>query len=68
MNSALLDLARQIRNGERSASAVLEATLARIRTADARYNCFTSLTEARARQEAAAIDARRARGEALPPL
>lgn len=68
MNSALLDLARQIRNGERSAAAVLEATLARIRTADARYNCFTSITEARARQEAAAIDARRARGETLPPL
>ena len=55
-----LGLARQIRDGERSASAVLEATLARIREADPRYHCFTSVTETRARQEAAAIDARRA--------
>lgn len=68
MNGAVLDLARQIRAGERSAAAVLEATLARIRAADARYNCFTAITESRARQEAAAIDARRARGETLPPL
>lgn len=68
MNGAVLDLARQIRAGERSAAAVLEATLARIRAADARYNCFTAITESRARQEAAAIDARRARGDTLPPL
>ncbi|WP_241116518.1 amidase family protein, partial [Achromobacter xylosoxidans] len=68
MNGAVLDLARQIRAGERSAAAVLEATLARIRAADARYNCFTAVTESRARQEAAAIDARHARGETLPPL
>ncbi|WZB69528.1 AtzE family amidohydrolase [Achromobacter xylosoxidans] len=68
MNSVALGLARQIRDGERSASAVLEATLARIREADPRYHCFTSVTETRARQEAAAIDARRARGEVLPPL
>jgi 1-carboxybiuret hydrolase len=68
VNGAVLDLARQIRTGERSAGAVLEATLARIRAADARYNCFTAITETRARQEAAAIDARRARGESLPPL
>lgn len=68
MSGAALDLARRIRAGEHSAVAVLDATLARIRTADARYNCFTAITEDRARQEAAAIDARRARGDALPPL
>jgi len=62
------DIARQIRAGERSAMAVLDATLARVRERDPRYNCFTALTETRARQEAAAIDARRARGEPLPPL
>nr|WP_277404249.1 AtzE family amidohydrolase [Achromobacter insuavis] len=61
-------MARRIRGGEHSAVAVLDATLARIRAADARYNCFTAITEDRARQEAAAIDARRARGDALPPL
>ncbi|MFY2641196.1 AtzE family amidohydrolase [Achromobacter insuavis] len=68
MSGAALDLARRIRGGEHSAVAVLDATLARIRSADARYNCFTAITEDRARQEAAAIDARRARGDTLPPL
>lgn len=68
MSGAALDLARRIRGGEHSAVAVLDATLARIRAADARYNCFTAITEDRARQEAAAIDARRARGDALPAL
>ncbi len=68
MSGAALDLARRIRGGEHSAVAVLDATLARIRAADARYNCFTAITEDRARQEAAAIDAPRARGDALPPL
>ncbi len=68
MSGAALDLARRIRGGEHSAVAVLDATLARIRAADARYNCFTAITEDRARQEAAAIDARRARADALPPL
>lgn len=68
MSGPAHDIARQIRNGERSAASVLDATLARVRERDPRYNCFTALTETRARQEAAAIDARRARGEALPPL
>ena len=68
MNGPALDIARQVRNGERSAAAVLDATLARVRERDPRYNCFTAVTESRARQEAAAIDARRARGETLPPL
>ncbi|MDH1177326.1 AtzE family amidohydrolase [Achromobacter mucicolens] len=62
------DIARQVRSGERSAVAVLDATLARVRERDPRYNCFTALTETRARQEALAIDARRARGDTLPPL
>lgn len=68
MSGPAHDIARQIRSGERSAAAVLDATLARVRQQGARYNCFTAVTESRARQEAAAIDARRARGEALPPL
>lgn len=68
MSGPAQDIARQVRAGERSAMAVLDATLARVRERDARYNCFTAVTESRARQEAAAIDARRARGEPLPPL
>ncbi|KRC70018.1 amidase [Achromobacter sp. Root83] len=68
MSGPAHDIARQIRSGERTATAVLDATLARVRERDPRYNCFTAVTESRARLEAAAIDARRARGEALPPL
>ncbi|AYD65695.1 AtzE family amidohydrolase [Achromobacter sp. B7] len=68
MSGPAIDIARQVASGERSALAVLDATLARVRERDPAYNCFTAVTEARARQEAAAIDARRARGEALPPL
>ncbi|MDF3856800.1 MULTISPECIES: AtzE family amidohydrolase [Achromobacter] len=68
MSGPAQDIAHQVRSGQRSAMAVLDATLARVRERDPRYNCFTALTEGRARQEAAAIDARRARGEALPPL
>jgi Asp-tRNA(Asn)/Glu-tRNA(Gln) amidotransferase A subunit family amidase len=65
MSGPATDIARQIASGERSAVAVLDATLARIRERDARYNCFTAITEARARQEAAAIDARRARASVM---
>lgn len=68
MSGPAIDIARQVASGERTAVAVLEATLARVRERDPHYNSFTLVTEARARQEAAAIDARRARGEALPPL
>lgn len=65
MKSAL-EIAYQLRAGERSATDVLEDCLARIH-AD-RSNAFTAVTEARARREAADVDARRARGEDLPPL
>ncbi|WMD20955.1 AtzE family amidohydrolase [Achromobacter seleniivolatilans] len=68
MSGPAHDIARQVRSGERSATAVLEATLARVRERNPGLNCFTAITEARARQEAAAIDARHARGETLPPL
>lgn len=57
-----------IANGEASAAEVLEAAIARVDATDARVNAFTERTLVRARAEAAAIDARRARGEVLPPL
>jgi len=63
-----LDIARQVRDGTRSAAAVLEETIARIAAFDPALNCFTGLTLERARREAVAIDARRSRGETLPPL
>lgn len=61
-------IAGQVRSGARSAAAVLEETLAGIAAGDAKLNCFTAITFERAAREAAAIDARLARGEALPPL
>lgn len=61
-------LARAIAAGELSAREVLQAHMARIETSDAAVNAFTSKSYQRARQEADAVDARRARGEALPAL
>lgn len=46
----------------------VEAAIARIEATDARVNAFTARTFERARAEAAAVDARRARGEPLGPL
>lgn len=68
MSAAALEIARQVRSGERSAVTVLHATLARVRELDPQYRCFTAVTEARAHEEAAALDARRLRGDSLPPL
>ena len=50
------------------ASVRLEEALARIDQTDSRVNAFTHLTRERARRDAEAVDARRARGEALGPL
>ena len=66
-NSAL-EIAAAIRTGELTATAAAEAALARIAAVDGKVNAFTEVTRARALGEAAAIDARRARGETLPPL
>jgi aspartyl-tRNA(Asn)/glutamyl-tRNA(Gln) amidotransferase subunit A len=68
MSGAALDIARRIRDGERTAASVLAETRARIETRDRALKCFTATTLERAEREAAAIDARRARGESLPPL
>jgi AtzE family amidohydrolase len=62
------DIARQIRNGILSAHAVLTETQARIERRNPGLNCFTAVTFERAGREAAAIDALRTRGQALPPL
>jgi aspartyl-tRNA(Asn)/glutamyl-tRNA(Gln) amidotransferase subunit A len=68
MNGTALDIARQIRGGERTAVSVLAETRARIEAADGNLNSFTATTFERAGREAAAIDARRERGDSLPPL
>lgn len=61
-------LARLIASGELSAVEALAACEAHITATDARVNAFTGVWHARALAEAQAIDQRRARGEALPPL
>jgi amidase/aspartyl-tRNA(Asn)/glutamyl-tRNA(Gln) amidotransferase subunit A len=62
------ELLRAVASGERSAREVCEAAIADIEATDARVNVFTGRTFERALREAAAIDARRAAGESLPPL
>ncbi|RYY65620.1 MAG: AtzE family amidohydrolase, partial [Comamonadaceae bacterium] len=62
------DLLRAVATGAASAREVCDATLARIEASNPQVNAFTEATAARARAEADAVDARRARGEALPPL
>jgi len=57
-----------IRTGEMSAREACDAAIERIAATDSAVNAFTHPTLERARAEADAIDARRARGEPLPPL
>ncbi|MBI5280005.1 MAG: AtzE family amidohydrolase [Burkholderiales bacterium] len=52
----------------KSAREACEAAIARIEATEAQVNAFTERTVSRARAEADAVDARRARGETLPPL
>lgn len=62
------EVARAIQAGDISAVEVTEAAIARVEHTDGVVNAFTGKSYNRARQEAAAVDAQRARGEALPPL
>ena len=57
-----------VATGQTSAREVVDAAIARIEATDGSVNAFTEKTVKRARAEAGAIDARRARGEVLPPL
>ena len=61
-------LAAGIADGTQSAVSVIEATLTRIECLDPKLCAFTDVTADRARTQAAAIDAARARGQALGPL
>src|SRR5215470_5427480 len=62
------DIARAVADGATTAGAVVEAALARIALLNPKLNAFTDVTADRARARAAAIDARRARGEPVGPL
>jgi aspartyl-tRNA(Asn)/glutamyl-tRNA(Gln) amidotransferase subunit A len=62
------EIAHAVRSGACSAAAVAEAALERVRRANPRLNAYTEVTADRARAEAAALDAARARGADLGPL
>lgn len=66
--SPAMDTAARIARGEIRAVEVLEATLARVREDNPKYNCFTAITEERAFEEARAVDRARDAGEPLGPL
>jgi aspartyl-tRNA(Asn)/glutamyl-tRNA(Gln) amidotransferase subunit A len=61
-------IAGAVERGEVTAAAVIEAALGRIERRNKTLNAFTDVTAERARRRAAALDARRGKGEALGPL
>jgi amidase/aspartyl-tRNA(Asn)/glutamyl-tRNA(Gln) amidotransferase subunit A len=61
-------IAAAVRDGEYRAEQVLDACIASIDATDPQINAFTDRTFERARREARAVDAKRARGEPLPAL
>ena len=63
-----LTTAAAVRSGSLTATAATQGALERIAALDGKINAFTLVTRERALAEAAAIDARRAAGELLPPL
>ncbi len=66
--SNLATLSRQLASRDLSARDALALSIARIGATDARVNAFTDCCLERAMREADAVDAARARGEALGPL
>jgi AtzE family amidohydrolase len=62
------EIAAAVAAGETSASAVVDAALARIAKYNPRLNAFTAVVAERARERAAAIDAARKEGRALGAL
>src|SRR5262245_12033563 len=68
MTASAAEIASAVREGNARASDVVEAALATIRMHDPVLNAFTTVTQERAQATAAALDARRARGEELGPL
>ena len=65
---AATDIARSVAAGERSAESYAADAVARIRTRNPSINAVTDITEDRALAEARDMDARRSRGDELPPL
>ena len=71
MKNIVLDapaMAASIARGETTARALLESCVSQIEATETQVNAFTDKTLNRAFREADAVDARRAKGEALGPL
>ncbi|MEA2935649.1 MAG: 1-carboxybiuret hydrolase, partial [Variibacter sp.] len=62
------EIARAVANGERSALAVTEAALARIKSLNPKLNAFTAVVADRARAKARALDRARSEGQPLGSL
>ncbi len=62
------EIARAVANGQRSALAVTEAALARIKSLNPKLNAFTDVVAERARAKARALDRARSEGQRLGPL
>jgi len=62
------EIARQVRNGQTTAAAITETALSIAQQQNAKLNAFTTLLPARARAEAARVDAAIAAGENPGPL
>jgi AtzE family amidohydrolase len=66
--SSAVSLAAEIRAGRRRAADVVEERLSDIAARNATFNAFTEVTTARARAEAAAVDAKVAAGQDPGPM
>ncbi len=62
------EIARAVANGERSALAVTEAALGRIKSLNPKFNAFTDVVAKRARAKAQAVDQARGQGQSLGPM
>ena len=62
------EIARAVADGERSALAVTEAALARIKRLNPKLNAFTDVVAERARAKARGLDQARGEGQRLGPL
>jgi aspartyl-tRNA(Asn)/glutamyl-tRNA(Gln) amidotransferase subunit A len=64
----VLAIAGRVQRGETTAVAIAEASLARIDAANGELNAFLTIARDEVLEQARAVDAKRARGEALGPL
>ncbi len=68
MKAGVVDIAENVRRGRVSATQVVAQVLERIEARNPGLNAFLHVADAEAMAQARAVDAKRARGEALGPL